>query len=734
MKKEIFNTQKDSFFSADYMSPEELSEENNFLSPEVKPENIFEDQNRDISEQQLSSKILSFPFTLDSYQLINLKNKEDPELGGAECKIISGDLEKIRYGEPILKLEFLSKDKKSSLNLNDYLDEINSLIYLDIDFISVYQNKLFIQCEKENDTNEAYFSLQKSSAVFDLLYDEEKSINSLDEQNKGTNSLFNSDKKSKNEYSYENILQSDKKEKNMNFFNKFDSPIIKDKKLNENDQDYNCKEKDLFFGNYPKNIWDNKQMTSDENSSNNLNVKKSQNSPPQNNSNLNTKYEPSQKSKSTATQKTPLLFPTQLFPPFLFPLNNLQKMQPQINPSLMMQMAKLNPFYLQTFFAMQNIFKFQQLNQKMNDNKDKKNISLNNLNNIKNFNGKNNNNNFETVNNNKESSTNSNTSSSSSKETSPSSNYQAKNTFNANNNNNFNFPNINFGLFNGFNMNNISNFNNININNNNIKNNNNNININKDVKPMTKDDNNSNVEDKKTEENNHHLEQIIFNKQYKEYIPKNHLKDKEKEKEKEKGVDFHTNSTRDYQFKYVSRYIVQIENEKNFPVTKMIIGNNGMLLRKILIENCINYGDHTTKIRLRGRGSGYKEGPKNEESKDPMELCISSLSLSSYLRCSIAIENLLRQVYCQYYIYQCNNYTFEKKNENSNNILNGNKEFKDKNGCPIIKKEILKYQYIVNRYNTLVKEEKRRKKEEELKNANQNIINSDNNNNEYNHV
>jgi hypothetical protein len=283
-------------------------------------------------------------------------------------------------------------------------------------------------------------------------------------------------------------------------------------------------------------------------------------------------------------------------------------------------------------------------------------------------------------------------------------------------------------------MNNISNFNNININNNNIKNNNNNININKDVKPMTKDDNNSNVEDKKTEENNHHLEQIIFNKQYKEYIPKNHLKDKEKEKEKEKekGVDFHTNSTRDYQFKYVSRYIVQIENEKNFPVTKMIIGNNGMLLRKILIENCINYGDHTTKIRLRGRGSGYKEGPKNEESKDPMELCISSLSLSSYLRCSIAIENLLRQVYCQYYIYQCNNYTFEKKNENSNNILNGNKEFKDKNGCPIIKKEILKYQYIVNRYNTLVKEEKRRKKEEELKNANQNIINS--NNNEYNHV
>ena len=422
-------------------------------------------------EQQLSSKILSFPFTLDSYQLINLKNKEDPELGGAECKIISGDLGKIRYGEAILKLEFLSKDKKSSVNLNDYLNEINSLINLDIDFISIYQNKMFIQCEKENDTNEAYISLQKSSSVFDLLYDEEKSINSLDEQNKGTNSLFNSDKKSKNEYSYENILQSDKKEKTMNLFNKFDSPIIKDKKANENEQNYNYKEKDLLFGNYPKNIWDNMSMASDENNSNNLNVKKNQNSTPQTNSNSNTKYDSSLKSKNSPTQKTPLLFPTQLFPPFLFPLNNLQKMQNQFNPSLMMQMTKLNPFYLQAFITMQNILKFQQLNQKMNDNKDKKNVPLNNLKNMKNFNGKNNNNIFETATNNKESSTNSNTSSSSSKESSPSSNYQVKNTFNVSNNNNFSFPNINFGLFNGFNMNNISNFNNLNANNCNMKNN-----------------------------------------------------------------------------------------------------------------------------------------------------------------------------------------------------------------------------------------------------------------------
>ena len=169
----------------------------------------------------------------------------------------------------------------------------------------------------------------------------------------------------------------------------------------------------------------------------------------------------------------------------------------------------------------------------------------------------------------------------------------------------------------------------------------------------------------------------------------------------------------------------------------MIIGNNGKLLRDILFENCISYGDHSTKIRLRGKGSGYKEGPKNEESKDPMELCISSLNMLSYLRCSSAIENLLLHVYYQYYLYQVNNSISEKKDKTNIDILNDKsekKEINDKNGCPIIMKKILKYQYVVNRYNTLVKEEKRRKKEEELKNTIQNKTYNDNNDNEYNHV
>ena len=724
MKEEAFNLPSDSYFLPDNNSPDDILEENNFLSSEVKPENIFRHSVKDVSETQLSSLILEFPFTLDSYQLLYLKNKEDPELGGLDCKIFLGNLEKIKFDEPILKLIFFSKDRKSPLNLKDYPNEMNSLITnLGIEYMSVFQNKLFIQCENENMTNEAYTSLQQSSTVFDLLYDEERSINSLDEQNKGINFGVNSDKKNNNNenFSCEGILSSNKKEKNEELFNKFDFPNLNTKKMNEKDFSYNEDKKNDIFSNInidQKNIWNSKQVQINKNS--NINDNKKQNIPlqNQNNQNNNTNKEESNIKQKPSQNKNPqVIFPPKIFPPLILPINNLPKIPP--NPSLMMQIPKINPFLLQTALLMQNLIKLQQLNLK-NENKDKKNTPINNINNFngKNENFKNNNNNIEpdnylsSNNNTKESSTNSNTSSTSSKESSPSANNQY-------NNNNFNIPNNNFPLFNGFNLKAPNNF----IPNNNTINNN----INKDLINNLKidDKNNTNNTTNKDEHeiNNSNLEEIVLNKKYKEYIPKN-----KKNNEKEKDVKFHTNSTRDYQFKYVSRYIVQIENEKNFPVTKMIIGNNGKLLRQILLENCINLGDHTTKIRLRGKGSGYKEGPKNEESKDPMELCISSLNMLSYMRCSQAIENLLLNVYYQYYLYQCNNASSEKNNTVNNDNINNKKEIKDKNGCPIIMKKILKYQYVVNRYNTLVKEEKRRKKEEELKNSNQNISYNDNKN------
>ncbi len=615
--KEAIPTQFEGIFSLGYDSSKD-SEENNFNSPEADPENIFTNQTKENSEQ-LSSKILNFPFTLDSYTLIHLETNDKYELGGDELCIIFGNLTNFKNNELILKLEFVTKEKKFPLNLEEYKNEIESLINPDIEFIGLFQNKLFLKYENENMTNDAYISLQKSSALFDLLYEEENDFNISEE---------NTEKKNRKK-------SEDKKEESKN--------------VNKNDDNY------INSGN--KNIGNNKINNNiGEINNSNINVKK--NLFPRNNPFNNKMIE----LQSKQNILNPFFFPSPLlYNPFLFPINNLQKIPP-INPLLVSQMSRSNQLFLSTNLAFQNIMKLQQQVQ----NKNMNNIYGNNnqkelFNNIKNINQINNNNINNKINiylnmnknnnlspiNNKESSTNSNSSSSSSKESSPQINYQSKY---------------------------IKNFK--------IESNDNKINNNL---PKNIDDN---------------LEEIVQNKQYKEYIPK---------KIKEKEVKFQTNSTRDYKLKYVSRYIVQIENEKNFPVRNMIIGNKGMQLRNILYNNCIKYGDQSTKIRLRGRGSGYKEGPNKEESKEPMELCISSLNLISFTNCSVEIENLLKQIYYKYYVYQCNNYIEQSKDKNNNND-------KLTNETPIVMKNILKYHYIVDRKNTLIKEEKRRKKEEELNN------------------
>jgi hypothetical protein len=602
---------------------------------------------------------------------------------------------------------FYSKDRTTPLNLGDYLNEINSLKnFPGIEFICICLNKMFIQCEDDNTTKEAFNSLQKNYSSSDFLYDEEGSINSNEKQFKGINNLFSSEKKNSKDFNnIEEILSPNKNVKKLDFFNDNDINNLQDQNDSNTKNNNSFKESDFF----KKGIWnfqDKSQKDDIKTEDKKIEAKTNQKT-----------------SQESFNKINPQMFPPQPFSPFIFPMYNLSKMKTQINPLLFMQYSKMNPFILQTALALQqNIIKLQQMNLKGNE---KNNGNIN-------FNGKNNNINNETdkafsPSNNKKSTTNSNTSSTtSSKESSPAINNHDKSYTN----NNMNLPNINFGLFNGFNttMNSIQN---LNINNNKFQNN---KEFNNDLLNLSKSDNNININNKSDSTQkqedikinpNFNLQQIVINNTFKEYVPKGNSNNNNQSNNNKKiiqnmqntppsppgkDVEFQTNSTRDYQYKYVSRYIVQIENEKNFPVTKMIIGNSGKLLRNILVKNCINNGDHTTKIRLRGKGSGYKEGPKNEESKDPMELCISSLNLMSYIKCSNEIENLLKNVYYQYYLYQNNN-----KKESDNDV-------------PVVMKKILKYQYVVNRYNTLAKEEKRRKKEEELKQVNQVNKNTYNNN------
>ena len=144
-------------------------------------------------------------------------------------------------------------------------------------------------------------------------------------------------------------------------------------------------------------------------------------------------------------------------------------------------------------------------------------------------------------------------------------------------------------------------------------------------------------------------------------------------------INFNTFSNREYIFKYVTNYNIQIENDDKFQVTKRIIGKNGYFLKKIIYESCIKYGDNSTKIRLRGKGSGYKEGKVFSESDEPLQLCVSSLNFPTYINCCNLIENLLKRIYKDYAEYL-------KKITSPE--LRGN----------IMEKSISKYIYVVDRF------------------------------------
>lgn len=62
-------------------------------------------------------------------------------------------------------------------------------------------------------------------------------------------------------------------------------------------------------------------------------------------------------------------------------------------------------------------------------------------------------------------------------------------------------------------------------------------------------------------------------------------------------------------------------------MAKKIIGSGGCNMKKIIecsTNHLFNNRRDQLKLRLRGAGSGYKEGPENRESEEPLHLCVSA--------------------------------------------------------------------------------------------------------------
>jgi len=83
----------------------------------------------------------------------------------------------------------------------------------------------------------------------------------------------------------------------------------------------------------------------------------------------------------------------------------------------------------------------------------------------------------------------------------------------------------------------------------------------------------------------------------------------------------------------------------DFEVVRRIFGPGGSNMKRIAANN-------GAKLRLRGRGSGFLEGPKNEEPEEPLVLCVSAATARGYNATVRSLKNLFYDIYQDYRSYR----------------------------------------------------------------------------------
>ncbi len=97
--------------------------------------------------------------------------------------------------------------------------------------------------------------------------------------------------------------------------------------------------------------------------------------------------------------------------------------------------------------------------------------------------------------------------------------------------------------------------------------------------------------------------------------------------------------------KYTCRFEIPGDMDREFGIAKRIIGQKGANMKRIV--SSLPSLD-AAKLRLRGRGSGFLEGPFKQESNEALHLCVSCRDSESYALVIREVTNLLEDVYRQY--------------------------------------------------------------------------------------
>ena len=126
--------------------------------------------------------------------------------------------------------------------------------------------------------------------------------------------------------------------------------------------------------------------------------------------------------------------------------------------------------------------------------------------------------------------------------------------------------------------------------------------------------------------------------------------------------------------KFICKYEILIENDQEFQISRKLIGSKGINMKKIINECHIKGDIETLKLRLRGKGSGFKEGPLNKESDEPLHLCISARTKEQLNHACFLVNNLFEIIYDEYKIF-CQKKGIKPKTDRIARKIVDNKKF-----------------------------------------------------------
>mmetsp|Transcript_5061 Transcript_5061/g.14015 ORF Transcript_5061/g.14015 Transcript_5061/m.14015 type:complete len:619 (-) Transcript_5061:147-2003(-) len=97
----------------------------------------------------------------------------------------------------------------------------------------------------------------------------------------------------------------------------------------------------------------------------------------------------------------------------------------------------------------------------------------------------------------------------------------------------------------------------------------------------------------------------------------------------------------EFKVKFQCQFLVAIEDEPKFRVIRRLLGSSGANMKAIAQQT-------GAKLRLRGRGSRFLEGPEQVESTDPLMLCVSCTNRAGYDAAMGMTWQLMKRLYGEY--------------------------------------------------------------------------------------